>query len=155
MGAMSKQAGVSIDQIQLTGPNRITTSAALTLRPEAKNWNIALDSTNFVHAFGVIGAVGAASFMGGGAAALAGAALAAPGGALPPGAVPGLPPGLAPAGGGSPECTKAIACCKVLVSKSGQPSASCDALALAPAATCTQAHAGYAQGAKALGLSCD
>lgn len=153
LGAVSKQAGVSVDQIQLTGPNRITTSAAITLRPEAQSWNFALDSTNFVHAFGVVGAVGAASFMSSGGGALAGAALAAPGGAVP--TAPTLAPGLVPTGGASPECSKAIACCKVLMSKSGQPSGNCDALAMAPAASCTQAYSGYVQAAKALGSSCE
>lgn len=147
LAGMSKQAGLSIDQIQLTGPDRLTTSAALTLRAKEQAWEFELDSTNFVHALGLAGGLGASAFMSG-----AGTALAAAGGGLPPTPLP--LPGAAPAAGAGGVCGKAIQCCKVLMSKNGQPSSTCDALAMAPAA-CAQAYDGYARAAKALGSSCD
>lgn len=145
LAAMSKQAGVSVDQIQLTGPDRITTGAALTLRAEGQSWNFALDTTNVAHALGLVGGVGVSSFT----SAAAGAALAS-GGALPT-----SPLAAPPTGAGGAGCDKAIRCCKVLMSKSGQPGSNCDGLALMPAASCTQALEGYERAAKALGSSCD
>ncbi|HEY6726030.1 MAG TPA: GYF domain-containing protein [Polyangiaceae bacterium] len=147
LSAMSKQAGVSLDQIQLTGPNRLTTSAALTLRAQSQTWEFALDSTNFAHALGLVGGLGASAFMSGASTALAASASGLP-------TTPISAPGLAPGAGGA-SCDKAIQCCKVLMSKSGQPGSNCDALAMAPAASCGQAYEGYARAAKALGSSCD
>lgn len=145
--AAAKQMGISLDQIELKGPNRVTSALAVTLQAEPQAWGVRFDSTNLAHGLGLVGGVGTAAFA-------SGAGLALTGGA--PNLVPTSGGPIAFGGSsGDPACARAVSCCKELMSKSGQPSANCDALSMAPASACAQALEGYQRAAKAVGARCD
>lgn len=144
----AKQMGISLDQIELSGPNRVTSALAVTLKAEQKAWRVQLDSTNFAHGLGLVGGVGAAAFASGAGVALSGGR---------PNLVPtGAGPVALGGSAGGATCARAVSCCKELMSKSGQASAAnCDALGMAPASACAQALEGYQRAARAVGARCD
>jgi len=158
LAAMSKEAGISPEELTLAGPDRVTSTWAGVYSKQPNGWAIDQSFSNLPYALLVVGGVAAGSASSAlGGLAVPGAGLGGPslGTSGQLGAVPSMG-GAAPSDAGT--CAQAVRCCTVLMEKTGnaaQAAQACGAFASLGDGVCAQALDNYKKGVKALGASCD